>query len=106
MRAAAILSARLYLCPNDHTTSLDVRTLWDRARSGVVTTGYAEGSVFFGPSLALLMRGQALPRLFAEEIMSIVDREIEGTRAEGRDEAALWTIFGSLDPRYDQGPAR
>lgn len=106
VRAAATLSARLYLCPNDPTTYLDVRTLWDRARTGVVTASYADGSVFFGPSLALRMRGVSPPRPFADEIMSVVDREIEGTRAEGRDELALWRIFGALDPRYDQGAAR
>jgi hypothetical protein len=95
--AAAVLSARLHLRPDDAAAHADVMRLWDRARSGVVTTSYAEGSVFFGPCLALRFAGVPLTRAFAAEVASIVDREIEGTRAEGSEEQALWVIFWALD---------
>lgn len=98
--AAAVLSARLLLLPEDPATLAAVAGLWRRCRTGGATIDYATGSVFFGPALALRFAGVRAPRAIAAEVRAIVDREIEGTRAEGLEEQALWTIFWALDPRY------
>jgi hypothetical protein len=96
VRVAAVLSARLLLRPDDARAVADVRRLWKRCKGSRPLSSYADGSIFFGPCLAFHFARAPMPPTFAARVRAIYDESIDGTRAEGLGEVALFTIFGAL----------